>query len=207
MRTLLLLGLALILAVFINQASCSSSSPSRKTGSSWPTLRKDPKYYFDHAKKKSMHSLDNLEDLPGGNCTDCRYCSNHARCIPVKCPSGCPSLKTESLKAGILIMKVNFTMRDYAYGYYGRVLRTYTGSNTELAVGVGPQDPNSPCFTTWVFDEPYIVALVYTGAKRAVCLDPRDGPTCFYIDLNQCHYFKLYSLLTPEEVAILNQYK
>jgi hypothetical protein len=102
--------------------------------------------------------------------------------VPSSC-GGCPSLLAASQAWDALIMKVNWTHHDYAWGFQGVVLRMYTvrsretpscarvmvilcacgagdspcpssqGSNTQRVVGVPPQNTNTPCFTTWVIGQ------------------------------------------------------
>ncbi|ELR11577.1 uncharacterized protein ACA1_258280 [Acanthamoeba castellanii str. Neff] len=129
---------------------------------------------------KSSTSFD-ASLLPGSDCPFCGNCSNH------------------NTASRALIMKVNWTRHDYAWGFQGEVLKMYTGSNTQRAVGVPPQNTNSP---------PYIVAMVYAGEQPPVKFQPAgpDAPECFFIPLDQCQYFKLESLLTPAEQKILSQY-
>jgi hypothetical protein len=90
-----------------------------------------------------------LEGLPGSDCTFCGNCSNHnavrpppqlkhflcsptshrnpslLQCVPSNC-GGCPSLLAASQASNALIMKVNWTRHDYAWGFQGQVLRMYT---------------------------------------------------------------------------------
>lgn len=155
---------------------------------------------------KSSTSFD-ASLLPGSDCPFCGNCSNHNTCVPKAC-GGCPTLLAASQASRALIMKVNWTRHDYAWGFQGEVLKMYTGSNTQRAVGVPPQNTNSPCFTTWLIGQPYIVAMVYAGEQPPGKFQPAgpDAPECFFIPLDQCQYFKLESLLTPAEQKILSQY-
>jgi len=151
-------------------------------------------------------------------CTNCSSCANHAACTPAVCPS-CPSLSQSLTQQNILLIQVNWTLVDPLYAFFGRVICTYTGSNTETIVGTLNQNTSDPCFTQWYKDEPYIVATVYDGTNRRPNTVHEKGlcnmasskmgftdPGCFFIQLNQCDYFKLVTDLTQQERNILNTF-
>ncbi len=147
-----------------------------------------------------------------------------------------------------LIIKVSWNWSDYAYGFHGSVLKTYTvhftthipfqsetltffyfnkgikhskGSGCLASRSNGPLLHNveawrvsinnnpSPLqihlqmdFLFILFNSlarPYIVALTYKGfyevpfCKSLPGAEMKRLPTCFYISINQCNYFKLYS--------------
>jgi len=97
------------------------------------------------------------------------------------------------------------------HAYTGIVQHTYIGWS-ESVVGTITQNTSDPCFTRWFVHKPYLISTIFNGdhmKQYELCkiqsqnMDHGPLPNCFFIYLDQCDYFKLYSELTEEEKLIL----
>ncbi|ELR18118.1 uncharacterized protein ACA1_368190 [Acanthamoeba castellanii str. Neff] len=142
-------------------------------------------------------------------CGNCGNCPNRQECVPSQCKS-CPALVSSFYPYSnnrTLIMKIhvnnNHTQGDQIT-YYAFVEKVYQGRSSGNVVQILYQSMKDPCYTNY-FNDWYVVAIPYAtmAAKPSVCADLPGAPECFFIQLNQCYYFKLYSELTKGELQVL----
>jgi len=110
-----------------------------------------------------------------------------------------------------LIVQANITQSLHtstSQAYLAQVLKTYQLSGSGNVFEILPQQLTDPCFTAYNPDV-YLMAipwhLVYAEPPEGVevTLKPEYEVQCFYVALNRCNYFKLFSELTADELAIL----
>jgi len=158
--------------------------------------------------KNPMESIINA--LPP-SCDNCNNCSTRSACRGSGECSSCASL-AQSFAMGNETLIMNITVTSCGFNpnvyYTGLVHQIFSGAGSGIIFEILPQNiTNDPCLTTYYVNDLYITVTPYSNYKSAIINDPILGSVeCFYIQLNQCDYFKLVSELTPAELQILAQH-
>jgi len=139
-------------------------------------------------------------------CGDCRFCPANAQaCHPNVC-SICPSLEQAFNVKTNLIMKVNVTTRAENSGevsFFANVEKIYQGQGSGTVFEILPQETTNPCYTEYYLSR-YVMSIPYNSF---ISSDSTKVPECFYVKINQCSYFKLWTALTPQELALLAKHE
>jgi len=114
----------------------------------------------------------------------------------------------------MLINVTSANVQPSQASYFATVEKVYQGSDSGVTLELLPQSFSDPCFTPYSLDR-YVIAHPKNEVEVRECevlgnseqrRTERISPMCFYIKLTMCHYFKLYTDLTPAEKQLLDQH-